>query len=134
VTGGESREGRFFLVIFYFMTVLDSNFVSGPLYLYAFMDRYCSISGTFGFELAALNLELSPYLRGMVVDIAKYNVWIGRIKDVQEVKIGELLDMVPKGWKVPTDYMCALEQFLGLTEKAFLPMFEEYLEILRGPS
>jgi hypothetical protein len=89
--------------------------------------------GRLHWDFAALNHELSPYLRGMVANITKYDVWIERIKDIPEAKIGALLNMVPKGWKVPTDYMFELKKFLNSTKKVFLPMFSEYLEILRSP-
>jgi hypothetical protein len=78
----------------------------------------------------ALNLELSPYLSGIVVNIANYDVWIRRIKGVTQEKIDALLDAVPKEWKVPPDYICALGQFVGSAKELFLPMFQEYLEFL----
>lgn len=75
-----------------------------------------------------LNLELSPYVSGIVVDVAKYDVWIRRIEGVTKGEIDALLDGVPKEWRVPTDYKYALGQFLGSAKEVFLPMFKEYLE------
>jgi hypothetical protein len=104
---------------------LDATFAFGFIHEEEGWD-----TGRLSWNEADFNLESSPYMIGVLVDRARYNVWIERIKGVTKEQIEVLLASVPKDWKVPPAYMQALEQFLDSSRTVFVPLFQEYLEYL----
>jgi len=86
--------------------------------------------GKLAWSGTALNLELSPYLNGIVGDTIKYMRWIDRISSISKENIDTIIDAVPKEWGVPDCYIDALRKFLCSAPEVFVPLFQKYLDFL----
>lgn len=78
----------------------------------------------------ALNLELSPYLSGVVTDTGRYQNWIKNISNISREDIDKILHSIPIEWAVPDRYLSALRQFIGSTPEVFVPLFKDYLDFM----
>lgn len=102
---------------------LDATFAFG------YIDRDWD-EGKVCWNETALNLELSPYLNGIVVDTSEYDSWIDRIAGISTGEIDSILHIIPHEWGVPNSYFHMLRRFLVSGSEIFVPLFRNYLEFL----